>query len=98
MKIIWKESISLGDGCIYLPLGAKLLRTAWQGDGIVVWYEFGSKEVDSRHMPRRTRVVTTGMSFLDDIYEYFDTVMTPDETFVCHIYIETVDEVKRHDS
>ena len=83
MKTIYKYPVSVGPNLLELPIGAKIVHFAAQGDSLFLWAEIPSP--DSRTITRPFRVYGTGFAIEPD-YEHVATCFSRDGLFVWHLY------------
>ncbi len=81
MTVIWKYPIVVGRSVLSMPIGAKILKIAEQGNEIMLWAVVDSEaEMEARFF----QVYGTGHPLPDNCGEYMDSVMI--DVFVWHVF------------
>ena len=83
MSVVYKYNLVVGAiNNIQLPTDSKVLTVKTQRDEIVMWVLMGN----GPSVNRRFFIVGTGNPFNQNIKDYIGTVMSPDHTFVFHVF------------
>lgn len=88
MKVIYKYSLDVGTiTTIGFPPGSQVLCVKVQRGKICMWVlQETNPQYPAGTCYRSFLVVGTGNPFEDNIKEYHGTVMTPNHTFVFHVF------------